>query len=168
NNCSPKVTASSAGWGNGNGQDIKLTTDILKEVEADLCIDTTRIFANGFSYGGAMSYEISCDPSTVSLFRGVAIYSGSPFLSGCSAPGGKPTTPIAVFLSHGIKDPTNAFSGGQTMRDNLAADNGCRAPSPPLSGTVDVAAAGTHMCYSYQGCSAGHPVEWCAFGTQQG
>jgi poly(3-hydroxybutyrate) depolymerase len=168
NNGSPKVTSSSAGWSNSNGQDIKLTNDILKAVEADLCIDTSRVFANGFSYGGAMSYEISCDPSTVSEFRGVAIYSGSPVLSGCSAPGGKPATPIAAYLSHGNQDPTNMFSWGQTMRDNLAADNGCKAPSPPLSGTVDMAAPGTHMCYSYDGCSAGHPVEWCVFGKQEG
>jgi predicted esterase len=168
NNGSPKVTSSSAGWSNSGGQDIKLTTDILKAVEADLCIDTSRVFANGFSYGGAMSYEVTCDPSTVSLFRGVAIYSGSPVLSGCTAAGGKPSTPIAAYLSHGIKDGTNMFSWGQQMRDNLAADNGCKTPSPPLSGTVDMTASGTHMCYSYEGCSAGHPVEWCAFGTQQG
>ena len=168
NNGSPKVTGSNAGWANSNGQDIKLTNDILKQVEADLCIDTSRIFANGFSYGGAMSYEIACDPSTVSQFRGVAIYSGSPTLSGCSAAGGKPTTPIATFLSHGNQDPMNPFTWGQQMRDSLAADNGCKTPSSPLAGTVDMAAAGMHMCYSYEGCSAGHPVEWCAFGRQQG
>jgi poly(3-hydroxybutyrate) depolymerase len=131
NNGSPKVTGSNAGWANGNGQDIKLTNDILKQVEADLCIDTSRIFANGFSYGGAMSYEIACDPSTVSQFRGVAIYSGSPTLSGCSAAGGKPTTPIATFLSHGNQDPMNPFTWGQQMRDSLAADNGCKTPSSP-------------------------------------
>jgi hypothetical protein len=51
--------------------DTTFVDDILKAVEADLCIDTSRIFANGFSYGGAMSYEIACDPSTVSQFRGV-------------------------------------------------------------------------------------------------
>jgi len=168
NNGSPKVTSSSAGWSNSGGQDIKLTNDILKAVETDLCIDTSRVFANGFSYGGAMSYEITCDPSTVSLFRGVAIYSGSPTLSGCSAPGGKPITPIAAYISHGNQDPMNMFSWGQQMRDALAADNTCTAPTSPLSTTVDNAAAGTHVCYSYDGCSAGHPVEWCVFGKQQG
>jgi hypothetical protein len=49
------------------------------------------------------------------------------------------------------------FSWGQTIRDNLAADNGCNAPRPPFSGTVDMAARGPHMCYLYDGCSAGHP-----------
>ena len=53
-------------------------------------------------------------------------------------------------------------------RDNLAADNGCKTPSPPLSGTVDMAAAGTHMCYSYDGCSAGHPTEYCVFNGPHG
>ena len=50
----------------------------------------------------------------------------------------------------------------------LAADNTCKAPTSPLSTTVDNAAAGTHACYSYDGCSAGHPIEWCVFGKQQG
>ena len=44
-----------AGWANTNGRDTTLTDDILKQVEEDLCIDTTRVFAQGFSYGGAMS-----------------------------------------------------------------------------------------------------------------
>jgi poly(3-hydroxybutyrate) depolymerase len=168
NNGSPKVTSSSAGWGNSGGQDVALTKDILTAIENDLCIDTSRVFANGFSYGGAMSYELTCDPTTVGLLRGVAIYSGSPVLSGCSSSTGKPTTPIAAYLSHGNQDPTNPFSWGQQMRDNLAMDNGCTAPSTPLAGTVDMAAPGMHQCYSYQGCSAGHPVQWCAFGKQQG
>ena len=46
------------GWANTNGRDTTLTDDILKQVEEDLCIDTTRVFAQGFSYGGAMSATI--------------------------------------------------------------------------------------------------------------
>jgi poly(3-hydroxybutyrate) depolymerase len=33
--------------------------DILAYVKANLCIDTTRAFATGFSYGGMMTYSLS-------------------------------------------------------------------------------------------------------------
>ena len=62
------------GWGNSGGQDLKLTDDMIKLIEGDLCVDTTEVFALGFSYGGSMSYALACARPTV--FRAVAVYSG--------------------------------------------------------------------------------------------
>jgi poly(3-hydroxybutyrate) depolymerase len=147
----PDGTGSPLGWPNSNGQDLVFTDDMLKQVENDLCIDTTRIFANGFSYGGGMSYAIACDRATV--FRGVAVYSGAQ-LSGCTD--GK--KPIAYYGSHGVDDGTCSFSGGCALRDHFAQVNGCTAQTPPQP-----SAGQAHICTSYQGCSAGHPLRWCAF-----
>src|SRR6185436_18063560 len=44
------------GWANTNGQDITLMDNLLNLLEGDLCIDTTQVFAMGWSFGGAMSY----------------------------------------------------------------------------------------------------------------
>ena len=33
----------------------RLTDDLVKLIQGDLCVDTTRVFALGFSYGGGMS-----------------------------------------------------------------------------------------------------------------
>jgi poly(3-hydroxybutyrate) depolymerase len=142
----------SNGWGNSGGQDLKFTDDMIKLIEGDLCVDTTQVFALGFSYGGSMSYALACARPTV--FRAVAVYSGG-VLSGCD--GG--TQPVAYIGIHGISDGTLNISGGRSMRDRFVMNNGCTSQSPPepRSGSL------THTCTAYQGCRAGYPVEWCAF-----
>jgi poly(3-hydroxybutyrate) depolymerase len=146
-----------AGWANSNGQDVTLTDDILKQVEDDLCIDKSRIFANGFSYGAGMSFALAC--ARPDVFRAVGIYSGGQ-LSGCS--GG--TSPVAYYATHGEDDGTLQISGGRTMRDKFVKNNGCTAMSPPEPANN----SGSHTCTSYEGCSAGHPVRWCAFDGSNG
>jgi poly(3-hydroxybutyrate) depolymerase len=146
-----------AGWANSNGQDVTLTDDILKQVEDDLCIDKSRIFANGFSYGAGMSFALAC--ARPDVFRAVGIYSGGQ-LSGCS--GGN--SPVAYYASHGEDDGTLNISGGRTMRDKFVKNNGCTAMNPPEPANN----SGSHTCTSYEGCSAGHPVRWCAFDGSNG
>ena len=62
------------GWANSGGQDVTFVDDMIRLIEADLCVDTTQLFAMGFSYGGGMSYALACARATV--FRAVAVYSG--------------------------------------------------------------------------------------------
>ncbi len=142
----------SNGWGNSGGADVKFTDDMISLIEGDLCVDTTQLFAMGFSYGGSMSYAIACARATV--FRAVAVYSGG-VLSGCD--GG--TAPIAYIGIHGVSDGTLNISGGRSMRDKFVMNDGCMAMNPPEPS----AGSGMHICTSYQGCKAGYPVEWCAF-----
>ena len=142
----------SGGWANTNARDVIFTDDLLAQVQNDLCIDTTRVFANGFSYGGSMAYALAC--ARPNVFRGVAVYSGMQ-LSGCS--GG--TTPVAYYGSHGIQDPVIMIDAGRALRDRFVTANGCTPQTPPnpASGSK------THICTTYQGCSTGRPVTWCAF-----
>lgn len=142
-----------AGWANSGDRDITLTDAILDELQADLCIDTTRIFATGFSYGAGMSYALAC--ARADVFRGVALYAGAQ-LSGCN--GG--TTPIAYFHAHGVGDSVLNISQGRQLRDRFVEVNGCTpqdAPEPAQN-------SGTHICTSYEGCSEGYPLRWCAHG----
>jgi poly(3-hydroxybutyrate) depolymerase len=143
-----------AGWANTGGRDLALTDAILEEVLGDLCIDRTRIFSTGFSYGAGMSHALAC--ARPDVFRGVALYAGAQ-LSGCD--GG--TTPIAYFHAHGVSDSVLDFEQrGVPLRDRYAALNGCTPQNPP----APAANSGTHTCTSYEGCSEGHPVRWCAHG----
>jgi poly(3-hydroxybutyrate) depolymerase len=140
------------GWANSGGHDLTLVDDMIELIEGDLCVDTTQLFSVGFSYGGGMTYEIACSRPTV--FRAVAVYSGAQ-LSGCD--GGK--QPIAYLGIHGVSDGTCNIAGGRSLRDTFVKNNGCTAQDPP----EPTAGSQTHVCTKYQGCSAGHPVEWCAF-----
>jgi poly(3-hydroxybutyrate) depolymerase len=140
------------GWGNSGGQDLTFVDDMVKEIEAGLCVDTTQLFASGFSYGGAMTYAIACARPTV--FRGVVVYSGAN-LSGCQ--GGK--QPIAYFGVHGLRDSTLPISTGRSLRDQFVKNNGCTPQNPrePAQGSL------THVVTYYAGCKAGYPVVWGAF-----
>ena len=140
------------GWANTSGRDVTLVDDITKLVESNLCVETSQVFAMGWSYGGAMSYALACARPTV--FRAVVVYSGAN-LSGCN--GG--TQPVAYFGIHGTHDSVLNISNGRSLRDTFVRNNGCttQSPSEPAQGSL------THTLTKYSGCRAGYPVQWAAF-----
>ncbi|AGP51835.1 alpha/beta hydrolase family esterase [Streptomyces rapamycinicus] len=140
------------GWGNSGGEDVTFVDNMISQIEGALCVDTSRRFAVGFSYGGATTYVLACARTTV--FRAVAVHSGGQ-LSGC----GGGTQPIAYLGVHGIRDGVLGISGGRTMRDKFVRNNGCAGQNPP----EPAQGSRTHTVTTYAGCSAGHPVAWAAF-----
>jgi hypothetical protein len=142
----------SNGWANPGGQDVAFVDEMLRRLDAGLCIDTTQRFAGGFSYGGGMSYAIAC--ARANVFRAVVVYAGAQ-LSGCS--GGN--DPIAYLGIHGISDNVLNISQGRSLRDRFVRNNGCTAQNPrePSAGSR------THIVTAYSGCRAGYPVVWAAF-----
>ncbi|KAB8194160.1 cellulose-binding protein [Nonomuraea phyllanthi] len=140
------------GWANNNGEDITFVDDLIRLIEADLCVDTSQLFATGFSYGGAMSFSLACSRATV--FRAVAVFSGAQ-LSGCS--GG--TQPIAYMGLHGIGDTVLNIAQGRALRDRFVRNNGCTAQNPPEPSS----GSRSHIVTAYSGCRAGYPVVWAAF-----
>ncbi|MGW6443209.1 cellulose binding domain-containing protein [Lentzea sp. NPDC055074] len=142
----------SNGWANPGGQDTTFVDDVLRRLDAGLCIDTTQRYAGGFSYGGGMSYALACARATV--FRAVVVYAGAQ-LSGCD--GG--TQPIAYMGIHGVSDNVLGIGQGRGLRDRFVRNNGCTAQNAPEPG----AGSRTHIITHYSGCRAGFPVVWAAF-----
>ncbi|MGP3936306.1 ricin-type beta-trefoil lectin domain protein [Nonomuraea sp. KM88] len=140
------------GWANSGGEDVTFVDDMIREIEADLCVDTSQRFALGFSYGGGMSYALACARATV--FRAVAVYAGAQ-LSGCS--GG--TEPVAYIGLHGLRDPVLNISAGRSLRDRFVGNNGCTPQNPPEPAQGSL----THIVTYYSGCRTGYPVAWAAF-----
>ncbi|MFF3737865.1 RICIN domain-containing protein [Streptomyces sp. NPDC002566] len=140
------------GWANPGGQDLAFVDALVNQIEAGLCVDTTQVFAGGFSYGGGMSYALACSRATV--FRAVAVYSGAN-LSGCN--GG--TQPIAYMGLHGIRDNVLPISLGRELRDTFVRNNGCTRQNPPEPRQGSL----THIITTYSGCRSGYPVVWAAF-----
>ena len=131
---------------------LKFVDDMVKLIEDNYCVDTTRLYANGFSYGGGMSYAIAC--ARAKVFRAVAIYEGAQ-LSGCD--GGN--DPIAYWQMAGTTDNTCTIGMATPMRDKFVKNNGCTGPTtePPRPTSI----SNPHICTDYTGCSSGHPVRWC-------
>ena len=149
---------SGCGWPNPSNSDFALADAVVQQVEQNFCVDTNRIFATGWSYGGAMSYETGCGrPQGASngYIRAIAVYSGSAQITAGPCP---PTKPVAYYASHGTQDSVLQYSGGVSMAQNYAKANGCTWATPPQA-----TSASTHICTDLMGCSAGYPVEFCSF-----
>ncbi|WP_199517203.1 cellulose binding domain-containing protein [Nucisporomicrobium flavum] len=140
------------GWANTGGRDLALVDALTSLIENDLCVDTSQLFATGWSYGGAMSYAVACARPTV--FRAVAVMSGAN-LSGCS--GG--TQPVAYLGIHGTHDSVLDISLGRQLRDTFVRNNGCTSQNPPEPARGSL----SHIVTAYSGCRAGYPVTWAAF-----
>jgi poly(3-hydroxybutyrate) depolymerase len=136
------------GWANTGGRDLAFLRAMLDLLTSKLCIDQSRIFSTGFSYGGMMSDAIGCDMADV--FRAIAPMSGALY-SGCTKSNKQP---IAVWMSHGNSDNVVPLADGKAALDVFLGKNGCGSQTSPVMPSP---------CVAYDGCSAGHPVTYCEF-----
>ena len=149
------------GWSDANrsnsagGDDIKLTKALYDSITSKLCIDKSRVFAEGFSMGGSMSYAVAC--ALGDLFRGVAVHSGGP-MSGCVTPHNKP---VAYFMTHGNQDTVCTYPDyGVPQVNDFAKINGCMARDMP---TAPSDGGKTGNCVDFTGCMSGYPTRACIF-----
>ena len=128
-------------------RDLDYTDAVLKQVESELCIDTSKVVLEGFSQGGAMSWYLT--GSRPGVFRAVVGHSGGgvspiPALS-----------PVAYLGSLGTQEMPN--NSQKTQTDQFAKVNGCTIDTLPTADT------GKHVCTPYKGCKEGFPVTWCSY-----
>jgi polyhydroxybutyrate depolymerase len=133
-----------AGW--GSPSDIPFARAMLAWMKANYCVDESRVFSTGFSYGAIMSNRVGCEMGD--QFRAIAPMSGG------SAGGGFGRTcvgQVAAWISHGTSDAVLPFSGGEGARDYWSMANHCSMETM----------AGTNRCVNFTGCDEGYPVVWC-------
>lgn len=140
---------SNPGFANENGQDEAMTRAIMADIEAKYCVDRSRYFSTGFSYGGSMSYTAACNMSDV--FRAVAAMAGAP-ISGARCASEAPANRVAVWGSHGSMDTALPVDMAIPIRDAWIERNGCSTETVPVDPSP---------CVEYQGCDDGYPVVWC-------
>jgi polyhydroxybutyrate depolymerase len=143
----PQGLGSQPGWANSNGEDVAFTRAMMADVEAKYCVDTSRYFSTGFSYGGIMSFTIACQMADV--FRAIAPMAGFQFGMEASC---KPARPIAAWISNGAADTVVDPDGAAVLKDILVKTNHCQTTSSPIEPSP---------CVTYAGCDAGYPVTWC-------
>jgi poly(3-hydroxybutyrate) depolymerase len=145
------------GWGNTNGQDIAFLRAMLDRFKSEMCIDESRIFSTGFSFGGMMSNAVACS----GLARAVAPMAGNA-TSGCTSG----STRVAYMGFHGDDDNVVSIGSGRMSRDTMVQRNGCTQQTTPVTPSWCDGLNANNMpcsCVSYQGCAAGYPVTWCEF-----
>ncbi|HEX6272572.1 MAG TPA: hypothetical protein VFZ53_06025 [Polyangiaceae bacterium] len=141
-------------------KDHALFDDILAFVKANLCIDISRVFATGFSFGGMITYSLSTNhQKDIRAAVGIAPANYNIWLPT------KTREPIAWMQTTGMGDTTcpwvdgtSTTRGAKFIAVEKATDNGCSMPT-----TVPNWQSGAHLCHDFQGCAAGRPTKACTF-----
>jgi poly(3-hydroxybutyrate) depolymerase len=139
--------------------DHALFDDITTFAKDNLCVDTTRVFVTGMSFGGMITYSLSTNHQK--RFRaGVAL---APANYNIWLPNPKLKDPIAWMHTTGMGDNTCPWDAGDNRGSKYialekAADNGCTVPA-----TIPTWQSGKHICYDFEACKPGYPVRACTF-----
>lgn len=118
-------------------KDLTFIGDLLDTLTEQFCIDLNRVYANGLSNGGGMSYLLACEMAD--QFAAVGTVAGAYIEpeDGC-----EPSRPIPVMTFHGTDDQIVSYTGAQSERfsfpaiEDWVADwgerNGCDAAPEDL------------------------------------
>jgi polyhydroxybutyrate depolymerase len=133
--------------------DVQFISDLLDDLEMDYNIDPLRIYANGLSNGGGMSFLLACKLSDrIAAFGGI---SGAYVLDWENC---YPDRPVPGIIFHGTADPIVPFEGGPsesfdvpfpnipTWVRQLAEKNGCNLTPDQLPAQGDVSGKGFQNC----------------------
>jgi poly(3-hydroxybutyrate) depolymerase len=150
--------------GNGNqapwGQDDYLLFDeLLADLQSNLCIDSSRVFSTGFSYGSMFSNGLSWNHQDV--LRAVAVYETAE--RNIWLPQRKKMG-IGWMGVLGLQDDLCRPEMGRAARDiilELNSENG-KAKNEKAQ---EYGGSGPHVCYDYTTVEERFPVRWC---TQNG
>jgi poly(3-hydroxybutyrate) depolymerase len=135
------------GWPDRNGVDMAFARALLDWAKANLCVDTSRIFSTGWSYGGMFSNKLGCQLPDV--FRAIA-----PMSASIGGTGSCVKHNIAAWIAHGDTDATVSLASGIAARDYFLTLNHCTMTTAPTTPSP---------CIEYSGCDTGYPVHWCQF-----
>ncbi len=103
-----------AGARDKNVDDVGFIRELINWLGHRLAIDAHRIFADGMSNGGMMSYRLACEMSDV--FRAIASVAGTDNTKACS-----PTMPISILHIHAKDDELELFNGGAGRTSSMVA-----------------------------------------------
>jgi len=141
-------------------KDHALFDDLLAYVKANLCIDTTRVFATGFSFGGMITYSLSVNhQKDIRAAVGIAPANYNIYVPA------KNHEPIAWMQTTGMGDTTCPWVNGSSTTQGAkfiaiehGTDNGCMVPS-----SIPTWQSGNHVCYDIPGCKPEYPTKVCTF-----
>ena len=93
--------------GNGLTRDVRYISDLIDTLSATYNIDSARIYANGLSNGGGMSFVLSCTLSDRIAAVGTVVPAQTLPFSWC-----KDSTSVPMISFYGTADPVVAYQGG--------------------------------------------------------
>lgn len=95
--------------GDGLPKDVRFISDLIDTLSATYNIDSTRIYANGLSNGGGMSFALSCTLSNRIAAVGMVAAAQTLPWRWCTD-----EKPVPVISFHGTADPVVPYNGGRS------------------------------------------------------
>jgi len=148
--------------GGSTADDVGFLNTLIDSLQAELAIDTTRVYACGFSAGAFMSHRLACELSY--RIRAIAAVSGT--MSSAAFSACNPSNSVPVLQIHGTADAVVSYGGGfanvavESTMDFWAQRNACGGtPSVeplPDSNTADGSTVERHV---YGSCTTGAETE---------
>ncbi|MBN2388376.1 MAG: hypothetical protein JXB85_15270 [Anaerolineales bacterium] len=135
--------------------DVTFLSDLIDKLESEFTIDPARVYVNGLSNGGGMSFVLYCELSE--RIAAIGTVSGAYLFSWEAC---QPSRPVPIVVFHGTADPIVPYWGGPSDAfdipfpaipewiDVLAQRNGC-AGTP-----VDIPCSGDVRGVQFANCDA--------------
>ncbi len=139
------------GWANTKGRDLAFAESLINWAEANLPVDSTKIFSVGVSFGGMFTNLLACKlGSRIRAIASISGHSGFPTLNNpykqCK------NEKVAAWFAHAKNDSIVPYKAGEKARDLLRHFNECSKSDIKQS---------QNGCIEMEGCADGYPVVWC-------
>ena len=149
-------------WRCGDDKDHLFFDEFLTYLNENLCVDTSRVFSVGFSFGAMFSNALAQDFQH--RLRGVVVFATMDQVIYMPKNKG---LPIAWMGTVGMSDDLCTPKLGRSARDRILKNNG----KPDADGNFTDArgeqaeeyTGDKHVCYDYTTVDPRFPVKWCTF-----
>jgi poly(3-hydroxybutyrate) depolymerase len=153
-------------WSMNSDKDHKFINQLLTTLEENYCIDTSRVFMTGFSFGAMVTNSMAQDMQD--RLRAVAVYATADY--NIYLPKNK-GLPIAWMAVHGKNDGTCQYNRARDsalkriLKNNGKADADGNFTDASAEKPKEVGGSG-HLCYDFTTVDERFPVKFCSWNGQ--
>jgi poly(3-hydroxybutyrate) depolymerase len=151
--------------GTWNGQeDHDFVNQMITTIQDNYCVDTTRVFATGFSFGAMFTNSLA--QHMQDRLRAVAVYATADYNIWLPSNTGKP---IAWMGVHGKNDQMCSYDRAKTsalpriLKNNGKPGADGKFTDASAEKPTEVSGNTGHVCYDFKTVDERFPVKWCSW-----
>ena len=153
-------------WNKGQ-PDHDFFAQTLTTLNENYCIDTSRVFITGFSYGAMFSYSLMQDMQ--SRVRAAATYAVADYNIWLPEGNAMKNLPVAWMNVHGKNDDRCDYNRAKTsalpriLKRNGKADENGDFTDASSEKPEEISGNTGHVCYDFKTVDERFPVKWCSW-----
>ena len=153
-------------WNKGQA-DHDFFAQTLTTLNENYCIDTSRVFITGFSYGAMFSYSLMQDMQ--SRVRAAATYAVADYNIWLPEGNAMKNLPVAWMNVHGKNDDRCDYNRAKTsalpriLKRNGKADENGDFTDASSEKPEEISGNTGHVCYDFKTVDERFPVKWCSW-----